>query len=147
MGEDDKLIDQTQLAEDVSKKIKWDFKDSFLVKPLEPIMVKKEFSKLPEQKPATEDENGIEAVDIEDGDVQTEVKEVESDFHRGIVLKVPFDYQLNMDNDKYPSMPIKVGDVIIWKTGPYNKTVWFDLLKDAQLVKSFDIIGIEHCGD
>lgn len=39
--EEEKIIDQTQLAKDLSSKIKYDFKTYFLVKPLEPIKVKK----------------------------------------------------------------------------------------------------------
>ena len=42
--EEEKIIDQTVLAEDLSSKIKYDFIDFFLVKPLDPVKVKKEFS-------------------------------------------------------------------------------------------------------
>lgn len=45
MDDKDKLIDQSPLAEDVAKSIKYDFLDYFLVKPLDPVKIKKEFSK------------------------------------------------------------------------------------------------------
>ena len=44
--DEEKLIDQSVLAEDVSSKIKYEFRDFFLIKPLDPVKVKKEFSKL-----------------------------------------------------------------------------------------------------
>ena len=48
--ENEKLIDQTKLAEDVSSKINYEFRQHFLVKPLDPVKVKKEFSELTEDK-------------------------------------------------------------------------------------------------
>ena len=42
--EEEKIIDQSVLAEDVASQIKYQFLDFFLVKPLDPIKVKKEFS-------------------------------------------------------------------------------------------------------
>ena len=139
--EEDKIIDQSQLANDVSDKINIDMKCQFLVKPLDPIKVKKEFSKpvATDNKPKI-DENGVEAVDYDK--VETEVKEVESDFRKGVVLKVPFEYSRNIGNNKdWEEMEIKVGDIIIY----YNKYAqWFDLLKDTQLVSGHDILGIER---
>ena len=98
MNDNEQLIDQSQLAEDVAKKIRYEFKDKFLVKPLDPVMVKKEFTKLPENKQAVTDENNIEAVDIAEDDVKTEIKEVEADYRKGVVLKVPYDYQKQMED-------------------------------------------------
>ncbi len=46
---------------------------------LDPIKVKKEFSKPVDVKPAKKDDNGVEAVDF---DVETGGKEVESDFRK-----------------------------------------------------------------
>lgn len=139
--EEDKIIDQSQLANDVSDKINIDMKRQFLVKPLDPIKVKKEFSKpvATDNKPKT-DENGVEAVDYDK--VETEVKEVESDFRKGVVLKVPFEYSRNIGNNKdWEEMEIKVGDIIIY----YNKHAqWFDLLKDTQLISGHDILGVER---
>ena len=137
--EEEKIIDQSQLAEDLSAKIQYSFAKSFLVKPLEPVMVKKEFDKpVVKDDAPKKDENGVEAVDY-DG-VETEVKEVESDFRKGVVLKIPFDYQRQMEDDKFPAMPIKVGDILVYKNS-YAR--WFDLLKDTHLVSQFDIVAVE----
>lgn len=131
-------MDQSQLANDLSGKIEYDFNREFLVKPLEPVMVKKEFSKpVAESEKPTKDENGIEAVDYKD--VETEVKEVESDFKRGVVLKIPHEYKQQLEGDKYIPMDIKVGDVIVYKYGK-----WFDLLKDTQLVSVYDVVAISR---
>ncbi len=135
--EDKKEIDQTPLAKDISSKIHIEFADSFLVKPLEKIKVKKEFSKpVPKSDKPKKDKNGISAVDYDK--VETEVKEVDSDYREGIVLKVPFQYKQFMNSEKTTSMPIEVGDTIIYddKAGRF-----FDLIKDTQIVKHFNIIA------
>lgn len=135
--EDKEEIDQTPLAKDISSKIHIEFADSFLVKPLEKIKVKKEFSKpVPKSDKPKKDKNGVAAVDYDK--VETEVKEVDSDYREGIVLKVPFQYKQFMNNEKTTSMPIEVGDTIIYddKAGRF-----FDLIKDTQIVKHFNIIA------
>ena len=60
--DEEKIIDQSQLAESISEKIKMEFSDLFLVKPLAPIKVVKEFSKLPNTAP-TKDKEGVEAIE------------------------------------------------------------------------------------
>lgn len=137
MGEDTQVIDQSQLAESLEYKIPYIMTKEFLVKPLEPVMVKKEFSRpvVHENKPE-KDDNGVEAVDYQD--VETEVKEVESDFVRGVVLKVPYEYTLYANDEKGPKpMDIAVGDVIIY---PKRSARWFDHLKDTYLVRPFEIV-------
>ena len=58
--EEEKIIDQSQLAEDLSAKIQYSFAKSFLVKPLEPVMVKKEFDKpVVKDDAPKKDENGV----------------------------------------------------------------------------------------
>ena len=138
--EDEKVIDQSLLAEDVAKMIDYEFFDFFLVKPLDPIMVKKEFSKPVPTGESTKDENGIEAVDYDK--VETEVKEVESDFKKGVVLKVPFTYSERMRDEKYREMPIKVGDIIVYAYGK-----WFDIMKDTELVGMYDVIAVMSNAD
>lgn len=133
--DEEKLIDQSQLAESVAEKIQYDFRDKFLVKPLDPIMVKKEFSKPVPTGESTKDENGVEAVDYDN--VETEVKEVESDFKKGVVLKVPFTYSERMKDEKFREMPIKVGDIIVYSYGK-----WFDIMKDTELVGMYDVIAV-----
>lgn len=135
--EEKEEIDQAPLAKDISSKINIEFADSFLVKPFEKIKVKKEFSKpVPKSDKPKKDKNGVAAVDYDK--VETEVKEVDSDYREGIVLKVPFQYQQFMNSDKTTSMPIEVGDTIIYddKAGRF-----FDLIKDTQIIKHFNIIA------
>ena len=38
-------------------------------------------------------------------------------------------------------MKIKVGDIILYKE---NRSMWFDLIKDSQLVKIYEIIAVEN---
>lgn len=134
MKDKEQLIDQSVLAEDVASKIKYSFLDYFLVKPLDPIKVTKEFSKpVPTGTPA-KDENGIEAQDFDR--VETEVKEVDSDYRRGIVLKRPLYYE---DSDQnLGAAEIKIGDVVLFRE---TAGLRFDLLKDSRLLRQFDLLG------
>ena len=140
MEDNEKLMDQAAVAESVSNKIKYEFSDYFLVKPLDPIKVKKEFTKLPEDKKPVKDKNGVAAVNVEDSEIETEVKEVDSDYRKAVVLKTPFYYEKTlMENPNM--MKIKVGDVILYKE---NRSMWFDLIKDSQLVKIYEITAVEN---
>jgi hypothetical protein len=136
MDDKDKLIDQSPLAEDVAKNIKYDFLDYFLVKPLDPVKIKKEFSKPVSNGKATKDAEGIEAVDFDE--VETEVKEVNSDYRRGVVLKRPLYY--NGSDVIGTSSEIKVGDVVLFRD---TAGLQFDLLKDSRLLRLYDIFGFE----
>lgn len=136
MGEKEEIIDQSVLANDVSKEIKYEFPDFFLVKPLDPVKVKKEFSTPVASGKPTKDENGIEAQDFDD--VKTEIKEVDSDYRRGIVLKRPLYYK-NPENEGV--FQFKIGDVVIFRE---TAGLRFDLLKDSRLIRQYDIIGIEQ---
>ena len=138
MEDNEKLMDQAAVAESVSNKIKYEFSDYFLVKPLDPIKVKKEFTKLPEDKKPVKDKNGVAAVNVEDSEIETEVKEVDSDYRTGVVLKVPFDSKNRMTSKDFPEMEINIGDTVVYKD---NRGVWFDLLKDTQLIGAYDIIA------
>ena len=139
MGEKDEMIDQSPLAESVAENIKYEFLDYFLVKPLDPVKVKKEFSTPVTTGTPAKDANGIEAQDFES--VETEVKEVDSDYRRGIVLKRPL-YYLAEDN-KMLGTPseINVGNVVIFRD---TAGLRFDLLKDSRLLRMFDILGVER---
>lgn len=137
--EENKNVDQSVLAQDISSKINYDFVDTFLVKPLDVIKVKKEFTKPVSEKPATKDENGIEAIDYDK--TETEVKEVDSDFREGVVLKVPTSYAAQINDEKANYIAkIKVGDVVVFKD---RCGTHFDLLKDSRLIRYYDIIAIE----
>ena len=136
---EEKLIDQSPLAESVAENIKYEFLDFFLVKPLDPVKVKKEFSKPVATGTPAKDANGIEAQDFEN--VETEVKEVDSDYRRGIVLKRPL-YYLSEENKMLGTQSeINVGDVVIFRDPAGLR---FDLLKDSRLLRMFDILGVER---
>lgn len=130
---EDKLMNQSQLAESVAEKIPYTFHDCFLVKPLDKIMVKKEVTELPNNKPV-KDKDGIEAVE---GTPKTEVKEVESDYQQGVVIKIPSTYK-ETDNKL---MSVKIGDIILYKS---TRTMPFDLLKDSRLIRYFDIVAVKN---
>lgn len=130
---EDKIIDQSLLAESVAKGINTEFLDYFLVKPLDPIKVKKEFNKPVSNGAPTEDANGVKAQDFDN--VETEVKEVDSDFRKCIVIKRPLYYNVQ------DSQEIKVGDVVIIKD---TSGMWFDLIKNSRLVRQYDILGVER---
>lgn len=132
--EDDNLeIDQTPLAESVSSKIEYDFLDNFLVKQLDPIKVKKEFSKPVSDNKPNVDENGIKAVDYDK--IETEVKETDSDFRKGVIIKIPMSYE-RMETKPYD---FKIGDVILFKD---SRAGYFDLLKDSRLLNYYDIVAM-----
>ena len=139
MGEE-KIIDQSELANDVASKIPYEFTDNFLVKLLDPIKVKKEFQ-VPVSKDETpkKDKNGIEAVDFDE--TKTETKEVDSDYRKGVVLKVPYSYTAQLSDEKISYVPkIIVGDIVLFRDAD---TRFFDLLKDSKLVRQYDIVAIE----
>ena len=135
--EEDKIIDQSPLAESLSEQIKYQFLDFFLVKPLDPIKVTKEFSKPVSTGTPVKDANGIEAQDF--NDVETEVKEVNSDYRRGVVLKRPLYYE--SEDSKNTFIPINIGDVVIFRDAA---GLSFDLLKDSKLLRQYDILGVER---
>lgn len=132
---EEKLMNQSQLAESVAEKIPYTFHDCFLVKPLDKIMVKKEVTELPNSKPV-KDADGVEAVE---GTPKTEVKEVESDYQQGVVIKIPVTYKESNGNSTL--IDIKAGDVILYKQ---TRTVPFDLLKDSRLIRYFDIVAVKN---
>jgi co-chaperonin GroES (HSP10) len=127
--------DQTALANSVAEKIPYTFLDFFMVKPLEPIKVKKEFSKPVSTGTPAKDKNGVEAQDYDT--VETEVKEVESDYRRGVVIKLPMYYNDRTDKDVF--RPIKTGDIVVFKD---TAGMWFDLVKDTRLLRQYDILGL-----
>lgn len=135
--DDEKIIDQGLLAESIAQKVKIDFFDYFLVKPLDPIKVTKEFSKPVSKGKPSKDTNDIEAQDFDD--VETEVKEVDSDYRKGIVIKLPTYYGNKTENPlNYPD--IKPGNVIVFRDAAGAR---FDLLKDSRLLRLYDILGVE----
>ena len=110
-----------KVLETVISGIEYTFTKDILVKPLEPIMVTKEYE---EQIPTGEtDEEGFNKYEV-----KKHTKEVESDFAKGIVLSVP-------TTDGITFQP---GDTVIY---PKKFAKDFDLFKDSQLVKPYDIVA------
>lgn len=115
---------EDKVLETVVNGIGWGMLKDVLIKPLPPTMVTKEFT---EQIPNGKvDENGFNEYDT-----KTETKEVESDWAIGIVLQIP---------SHLTDVKFKVGDTVA-----YNKkfAMYFDLVKDTQLVKPYDIIAVK----
>lgn len=132
------LEDTKKLAQSIEKGIKYEFAKEFLVKPLPKKKIKKSFT-VPVKSEAQQgkDQNGIDAVDY---DTAEETKEVDSSYSEGVVLKLPAQYIIQMNDEKYKgSMPeIEVGDIIVYNYGKY-----FDLFKDSQLVSMYDIVAVK----
>lgn len=133
------LTDTKKLAQSIEKGIGYEFSKEFLVKPLPKKKVKKSFV-IPTESNAQKgkDENGVEATDYETAE---EIKEVDSTYEEGVVLKVPAQYvaQKNEENSaRYGLLDIEVGDVIVYKYANY-----FDLFKDSKLVNQYDILAVE----
>lgn len=131
--EENEIMDQAAVAQTVSDKIKYSFFDYFLVKPLDPIKVTKEFSKPVSAGTPAKDANGVEAQDFDN--VETEVKEVNSDYRKGVVIKCPTYY-----DEPGAKMHAQIGDVVIFRDAAGLR---FDLVKDSRLLKLYDILGIE----
>lgn len=114
---------EDKVLETVVNGLKYSVLKDVLVKPLEPIMVTKEIT---ESVPTGEvDEEGYNKYEV-----KTETKEVESEFGTGIVLQIP---------ESITAPEFKVGDTVV-----YNKKFAkdFDLFKDSQLIKSYDVIAV-----
>lgn len=136
--EEKEIIDQSQLAQDVAEKIRYDFYDYFLVKPLDPIKVKKEVSKPVATGEPKKDKDGIEAQDFDK--VETEVVEVNSDYRKGVVIKRPLLYDNEETKDK-AVVKAEIGDIVLFRDAAGLR---FDLVKDSRLLRMYDILGIER---
>lgn len=130
---EEKIIDQSELAESVAKNIPYSFFDYFMVKPLDPIKVKKEVTKPVSDSTPTKDENGVEAQDFDK--VETEVQEVDSDYRKGVVIKCPTYY-----DEPNAKVYANVGDIVIFRD---TAGMRFDLVKDTRLLRLYDILGLE----
>lgn len=137
MNEEDKIIDQSELAKSVSEQIKYSFFDHFLIKPLDPVKVTKEFSKPVSTGTPAKDANGVEAQDFDS--VETEVKEVDSDYLKGVVIKLPMYYE-NPNSKDGPYKSVNVGDIVVFRA---TAGLPFDLVKDSRLIRLYDILGVE----
>lgn len=131
-------MEQNTLAQDISDKIVFSFYDFFLVKPLDPIKVKKEFSK----PVAKDDAKSTNPTDIIDYDkVETEIKEVDSDYRKAVVIKTPTCLSKSDNNSYNMYSDIVPGDIVLFRDRLGSP---FDLLKDSKLIRAYDIIAIER---
>ena len=133
------LEDTKKLAKSIEKGIPYEFAKEFLVKPLPKKKIKKAFVVPVESKEQKgKDKNGVDAVDYETAE---ETKEVPSMYMEAVVLKLPKQYVLQMNDDlgKY-NIGIEVGDIIISS----NEGRYFDLFKDSKLVNMYDIVAVKR---
>lgn len=114
---------EDKVLETVLEKLNYTFIKDVLVKPLPATKVSKEIT---EQIP-----NGkVDKDGFNEYDVKTEVKEVDSEWATGIVLALPEDNK---------EQKFTLGNTVV-----YNRKFAkdFDLFKNSQLVKPYDIIAI-----
>ena len=113
---------EDKVLQTVVDKLGYAFTKDVLVKPLAPVMVTKEVS---EPIPTGEvDDDGFNKYEVE-----TEVKEVEAMWRKGLVLALPIDMKC----------PYEVGDTVVFNR---NLGAEFDLFKDSLLIKPYDIIAV-----
>lgn len=116
------VVNEDKVLETVVNGIKYTFFRDVLVKPLAIKMLSKEVvTQVPTKEVDEEGFNKYETV--------TEVKEVESIYGTGIVLSIPGGID----------MSFKVGDTVVYNR---RNAIDFDLFKDSQLIKPYDIIAI-----
>lgn len=114
-------MEEDKVLESVVENLEYIFIKDVLVKPMHAIMISKVTTT---PVPTGEkDEEGYEKYDT-----KSETKDVESEYKKGIVLSIPKgDYEF------------KVGDMIVY---PSKFAKDFDLFKDSQLVKPYDVIAV-----
>lgn len=116
------VVNEDKVLETVVNGIKYTFFKDVLVKPLAIKMISKE---VVTQVPTKEvDEDGFNKYET-----VTEVKEVESSYSTGIILSIAEGLETTF----------KVGDKVVYAR---RHAVDFDLFKDSQLIKPYDIIAI-----
>lgn len=112
---------EDKVLETVVNGLEYSFEKDILVKPLAAIKVEKEYT---EQIPTGEkDEEGFNKYET-----KTHTKEIESDFAKGIVLSLPTSAECT----------VKVGDTVVY---PRKFAKDFDLFKDSQLIKPYDVVA------
>lgn len=116
-----KVNDSDALLKSVVDGIKYSFIKDVLVKPMPVTMVMKEITS--QVLTGEVDEDGIELYDT-----TVEEKEMESIYRVGIVLALP----------KVSDDSVKLGDKVIYAK---RNAIDFDLFKDSQLIKLYDIIA------
>jgi len=118
----------------INDKLQMEFRDRLLVKPLKPIKVtiKQEepvFDKDADGK-IIKDENGVPTY----SKTETVVKKVDSTYRKGIILKTPYNY----NTESNEQIQLKVGDIILY---PNSSAIPFDQLKDAVFVNPYNVVA------
>lgn len=114
---------EDKVLETVVNSVKFTFEKDFLVKPLEPTMIKRKYTEQVHNGKKDEEGNNLY-------DTKEVVKEEESDFEKGIVISIPTVYDGS----------ITCGNIVVY---PKKFAKEFDLFKDSKLVKTYDIVAIE----
>lgn len=110
-----------KVLETVTEGLEYTFEKDILVKPLDPVIITKEYE---EQIPTGEqDEEGFNKYEV-----KKHAKEVESDFAKGIVLAIPTSVECS----------VSIGEIIVY---PKKFAKDFDLFKNSQLVKPYDVVA------
>ena len=122
VGMDSEVVSEDKVLATVVNGIKYAFTKDILVKPMPIKMLEKE---VVTQVPTKEvDEDGFNKYET-----VTEVKEVESSYSTGIILSIAEGLETTF----------KVGDKVVYAR---RHAIDFDLFKDSQLIKPYDIIAI-----
>lgn len=112
---------EDKVLETVVNSIGFTFEKDILVKPLEPIKIKK---KVTEMVPSNKKDNdGTEKYETKET-----IKDIESDFEKGIIIAIP----------TLPDVNFTIGDVVVY---PKKFAKDFDLFKDSKLIKPYDIVA------
>ena len=118
---------EDKILESVVDTLEYNFIKDILVKPLEAIKIEKEIKEpVPNGK---QDEEGFNLYDTE-----VTKREVESDFGKGVILALPEEYK-PIEGQLF----LKVGDTIVY---PVRFSKSFDLFRDSQLVRPYDVIAV-----
>lgn len=120
-----KQTNDDKLLQSVVNAIEYTFEKDFLVKPMEPVKIKKKYvEQIPNGKRDDEGNNLY--------DTKETTKEVESDFEIGLILAIPTCYELTCEG------VLNVGDKIVY---PKKFAKEFDLFRDSKLIKPYDIVA------
>lgn len=119
-------VDQAKVLETVLKEIPYEFTHQILIKPLpvEKITIKQS---VPDEKSKKKDGTYSK--------MKEEVREVDSMYNKGIILKLPIGY----DQQELPEADRrKAGDVVVYQRRDAKP---FDLYRDSVLIRSFEIVA------
>lgn len=115
-------VSNESLLKVVTDKLNYSMIKDILVKPLDPIKVKRTINVPVETEELDEDGKKVMSMEMQEVDV-------DSSFREGIVLALPVQYD----------GPVTIGAKIAY---PHKYSIDFDLFMNSVLVKPFDVIAI-----